>query len=213
MSKPIYIHDIEQGSAEWHACRMGIPTASEFSKIITPTGRASTQAEKYQAKLLAEWALGWREDDGLDDNYWIERGKALEPDARKYYAFFTDCEPQKVAFVYRDDSRMIGASPDSLVGEHGLLEIKCPAPHTHIGYLAKGILPSVYRMQIQGQMWITGRKWADFLSYYPDLPPFLYRVEPDAKIFAAFESFIANKFIDDLLAGRKRLEELGVKPD
>ena len=108
--------DCEQGSQAWIDARLGIPTASEFSRIVTPTGRASTAAEGYTAELLAEWALGYPiKEFGGDE--WTERGKELEPDARAFYALDTNLDPQTVGFVYRDERKMVGGSPDALVGE------------------------------------------------------------------------------------------------
>jgi len=77
------------------------------------------------------------------------------------------------------DNVEAGASPDGLIGEDGLLEIKCPLAHTHVGYLREGVLPPKYIPQVQGQLWVTGRQWCDFVSYHPELKIMIVRVERD----------------------------------
>lgn len=172
------IHDVEQGSPEWFAARLGIPTASEFSKIITATGKASTQATDYCLTLLAEKLLG-REVEKWQGNMWTERGKELEQEAADYYELTTGLTLNKVGFVTNDEKTM-GCSPDRLVGEDGLLEIKCPAAHTHLKYMLDKKLDASYWPQLQGQLYITGREWVDIISYYPEMKPVIIRVDRDA---------------------------------
>ena len=112
---------------------------------------------------------------------WTEWGKICEPKAREYYGFNRDIDVAEVGLIYRDEGRMVAASPDGLAGDDGLIEIKCPSPEKHLLYLARGALPREYIGQVQGQLWVTGRKWVDFMSYYPDLPTLIVRVEPDEK--------------------------------
>ena len=200
----------EQGSAEWVEARLGIPTASEFKRILTPTGKPSTSREGYLAELLAEWALGQPVTE-FGGTEWTERGQMLEPDARADYAFQVDCEPSLVGLILRDEGRMCGASPDALVGENGLLELKCPKAGKHLLYLARNELPREYSAQVQGQIWVTGREWCDFTSYYPGLPSFCIRVAPDDRYQAALDESMPV-FIEELLAGRQRLRSLGVVP-
>ena len=119
----------------WIEARLGIPTASEFSKIVTPGGKLSASRDEYIGTLLAEWALG--EQDAEFQSEWAERGKLLEPEARDYYRFHRDADVATVGFVYRDDARSVGCSPDGIVGGDGLLELKCPKarPRTSAGSL------------------------------------------------------------------------------
>ena len=202
------ILDCEQGSQAWIDARLGIPTASEFSRIVTPTGRASTAAEGYTAELLAEWALGYPiKDFGGNPN--TDRGKALEPDARAYYALQTDLDPVTVGFVYRDEHKHVGGSPDALVGAGGCLELKCPRADTHLLWLARDTLPKDHFAQVQGHLWVTGCAWCDFMSYHPDLPPLLVRRYPDDSYQAALDKIMPD-FIADLLKARARLRDMGV---
>ena len=90
------------------------------------------------------------------------------------------------------------------MGDDGLLELKCPREDTHLLYLARGVLPTDYKAQVQGQLWVTGRAWVDFMSYCPELPPFLIRVEPDPTFQAALDDHIPT-FHAELMAGRERL--------
>ena len=200
--------DCEQGSQAWIDARLGIPTSSEFSRIVTPTGRASSAAEGYTAELLAEWALGYpiKEFGGTE---WTERGKDLEPEARTYYSLQTDLDPKTVGFVYQDDRKMVGCSPDALVGDVGTLELKCPRADTHLLWLARDAIPKDHIIQVQGHVWVTGRLWCDFQSYHPDFPSLLKRAEPDDKLQAAFDEHIPA-FIADLLEARDRLRAMGV---
>lgn len=170
------IHEVAQGTTEWLELRAGIPTASEFSRILTPTGKPSKSAEPYMHELLAERLLHQPLDTFTSS--WMERGTALEDEAAKYYAFQMEVQPAKVGFITTDDGRA-GVSPDRLVGDEGLLEIKVPAPGTHVRYLLFKPVDRVYFPQLQGQLWVTGRKWLDILSYCPGLPEAQIRVERD----------------------------------
>ena len=198
-----------QGSREWEEARLGIPTASAFSRIVTPTGKLSAQREGYLGELLAEWVLG--EPIHEFQTEWMERGKLLEPDARAYYAFQRDAEVETVGFIYRDEDRQAGCSPDGLVGDDGLIELKCPMAGKHLVYLSRGVCPKEYVGQVQGQLWVTGRLWCDFMSFHPGLPPFILKVEPDPKFQAALDDHMPT-FIAEILEGRERLRELGVMP-
>jgi putative phage-type endonuclease len=171
------IHNLEQGTQEWHELRAGIPTASEFSKIITSTGKSSTQAKDYLNLKVAEKIAGGKVET-WQGNQWTERGNELEQEAVDYYSFKYDRECDKVGFV-TDDLKRYGASPDRLISDDWLLEIKCPAPHTQIKYLRDGKLPTDYFVQVQGQLWVTERKFCDFFAYHPDLPCLKVIVERD----------------------------------
>lgn len=200
--------DCEQGSPEWLQCRAGIPTASNFDRIVTPGGKLSASRDKYLYELLTEWALGPQENE-FQGNYWIERGKDMEAEARSYYAMMRDMEPRRVGFVYRDESRMVGCSPDWLCGDTGQAEVKCPKPSTHMAYLMEG--GAQYTCQVQGQLWVTKREWSDFVSYCPGLPPLVVLCEPEKKMQDAFDQHLPA-FIEELQEGRAKLLAMGVTP-
>lgn len=170
------IINIEQGTDEWHETRRGVITGSRFKDIVTPAkGELSKSSKKYMHELVAE-RMGATVE--FFTNEYMQRGNELEDSARTAYEFVMDCEVNEVGFCL-DDSKVIGVSPDGLIGEDGGLEIKCPKETTHISYLEDGGLPLIYKPQVQGSMWITGRKWWDFMSYHPDLPPLIIRVHRD----------------------------------
>jgi hypothetical protein len=172
------IHNVEQGSTAWLKIRAGIPTASCFDRVITPKGKPSAQAEKYMHKLLAERIIGHPVIEFAGP--WADRGKELEADAALYYEGVREIELTRVGFVTNDE-RTIGASPDRFVGEDGILELKVPAEHTHVAYLLTRAVDAEYYPQVQGQMWITGSLWLDIMSYHPEMPPAIVRVERDEK--------------------------------
>lgn len=180
--------DCVQGSAEWAAARLAIPTASRFDEIITPkTMKPSASAEKYAWELIAEEILGYPVEEAADSGY-MQRGTLLETKAVEFYELYRDVDTEQVGFILRDDRR-VGCSPDRLVGANGLLEIKCPSAKQHIGYMLddEGAL---YRCQVQGQLWLTGREWVDILSYNPELGSVVFRVGRDDKFIAALEAAV-----------------------
>ena len=125
----------------------------------------------------------------------MEWGTATEPKARTAYEFHTDREVVEVGF-YPHSTMMAGASPDGLIEDDGLIEIKCPNSTTHVEYLERGILPAKYISQVQGQLWITGREWCDFVSFDPRMPHnlqlLIVRVERDDTYIKDLEAGIAE---------------------
>ena len=205
----IHTH-VQQGTQEWHMLRLGIPTASEFSRIVTPAKLAyASGASTYIAELLAEWMSG--EVDQGPSSHWMERGIEIEGEARSWLSLHRDYDVEPGGFVYQNAEKLLGCSPDGLVGADGTVEIKCPKPATHIRYLLAGGLPDEYRMQVQGTLWVTNRKWCDFLSYCPKLPPLLVRVEREAAVHTALSVGMA-RFIKELREGREHLLALGYEP-
>lgn len=173
--------DVEQGSVEWHRARAILPTASNFDRILTPTGKPSTQADAYMREIIAA-RLG-----AIDDNYqsaWMERGNIVESEARAFYSLETGRDAEQAGFVYHE-SGLFGCSPDALCKDRGL-EIKCPKGSTHVGYLLDGA-PTKYNSQIQGSMLVTGFDRWDFLSYHPEMRPLLVTVERDNAYCNALE--------------------------
>lgn len=160
---------IEQGSAAWHALRAGKVTASRVADIMRKVKSGpSASRQRYLGELVAERYSG-SQSSGFKsaDMAW---GNETEPKARAAYEFIYNAQLTAVAFVDHPTISMSGASPDRLVGEDGLLEIKCPATHTHIEYLRGGEIDTDYLTQMQWQMASTGRKWCDWMSFDPRMP-------------------------------------------
>ena len=166
----------EQGTPEWLAARAGIPTASQFHTVMAvgKQGGKSVTRIKYLNQLAGEILTG--EPMASYSNEDMERGKTMESEARDLYAFMHDVEPQTVGFVRSGNK---GASPDSLLGINGGLEIKSAAAHIQIDRLLRGELPPEHKAQVQGCLWICEREWWDFCSYAPKLPLFVLRVHRD----------------------------------
>lgn len=195
------IHNVDQGGPEWLALRIGIPTASCFDQIITPVRmELSASARTYAIRLITEILLNLP-TDSLAKIEHVERGKELEPEAAKAYAFAHDAELQPVGFITSDCGRF-GASPDRLiVGRNAALEIKVPAPQTHVGYMLDGF-GADYRVQVQGQMLVCGFDYVDRYSWHPGMPDYVERTDRDetfiAKLAAALDAFCDMK--DAILA-------------
>lgn len=198
----------EQNSDEWFQARLGIPTASEFSKIITSTGKASTQANDYMNRLLAEWMAG-EPLEKWDGNQWTERGHELEMDARTYYEMTKDVDVLQVGFVTTDDGSA-GCSPDGMVGDDGMTEYKCPSPGIHVSYLLANKLPSAYVPQVQGSLWVTERDWCDFSSYHPVLDKLIIRVHRDELYIVKLTKAI-DEFNDKMMGKRELLKQRGFR--
>jgi len=190
------ILELEQGTLEWALARLGIPTASRFDTLITPkTMKPSKSALSYRAELVAEWLIGQPLDWGTAS--WMDRGTDMEERARLWYEFHFDVEVREVGFILRDDG-LVGCSPDGLVGDDGGLEIKCPMAHQHVKYLL-GIEDLVEKHvgQVQGALLLTGRPWWDLVSYNPDLPPVVKRVERNEDYLKALTP-ILEPFVEQL---------------
>lgn len=186
------VHDLEQNSDAWLALRAGIPTASAFSKLITSTGTPSKSMPAYAQELAGELYAG-KPLNLWEGNGYTERGHELEDEARSSYELLTGSEVEQAGFV-TNDIETYGCSPDGLVGDDGLLEIKC-LPKKHISMLLywnkHAKCPPDFIQQVQGQMFITERNWCDLYFYQPDLPDLRIRVEPDAKIVEGLQAQLA----------------------
>lgn len=199
--------DVAQGSAEWFAMRCGVLTASEMKLILTPTFKvASNEKERaHLYSLLSQRITGYVEPGYLGDD--MLRGYEDEIDARmtyaEHYAPVTDC-----GFITNDEwGFTLGYSPDGLVGEDGLIEIKSRRHkfqvETILECIAKGTAPAEFMLQIQTGLLVSGRKWLDFISYSAGLPMATVRVLPDAEIqtaiieaAAAFHDRIDTRLIE-----------------
>lgn len=186
------VHDCKQYDDLWWKVRRGVPTASNAKKIITPAkGELSKSAEGYACELIAElYDLEYGPRDEFATAA-MRNGTIMEPEARRFYEFDTGMSVKQVGFCVTDDGRF-GCSPDALVGDEGALELKSPQCHTQIRYLLDNKLPDEYRPQVHWHIAVTGRKFCDFMAYYPGLPHLLVRVERDSyteKLEAAMDDF------------------------
>lgn len=185
--------DLIQGSDAWHKARAGIPTASQFAKVITAkTLKLSSQADAYENRLVAERVSGHPCDD-FGGTYWIERGKELEGDAVQLFGMLTGREVRHAGLILCDD-KSFGGSPDGLiVGHKRGLELKCPKPETHVGYLLNptGAYED-YKPQVQGNLFISGFDAWDVVSYHPDFRLSIYTAEPDKEYQAALADALAT---------------------
>ncbi len=198
-------HDVPQGEDLWFSLRRGVPTASEFSRIITPakgqTGGPGSRS--YIANLIGEkLAIHLPVGAPSYTSRAMDHGREFEAEARRLFAFETGLDIQNGGFCLTDDRRF-GASPDGLIGlsavdekewtAQAALELKVPQPETHAGYLLDGdILPGDYKYQVHGHLLVTGAPVCWFMSYCPGMRPLLLKIEPDEtteKLRAALEDF------------------------
>jgi len=199
------ILDAEQNSEQWLIDRLATPSASSFGKILTATGKQSTQANGYMDQLLAEWLAG-KPVDAFEGNQWTEQGHEREQEARDQYGFITGNEVTEVGFCLTDDGRY-GMSPDGLVNDNGLVEIKSPKASTLVGYHLGGKLPNTYKPQVMGQLLVSDREFCDFFVYHPDIEPFFLHVERDEQYIIELTKAM-DKFVEQMLEKREKLKHL-----
>jgi len=197
-----------QGSVEWFELHKGLPTASEFFKVMAKvgprggtTGKEYVQRAQYMRMLAGEIVTDEPREPEWFGNRHTERGKEREDEARTLYAFKHDCEPERIGFV---ENGNCGCSPDSFVGLGGL-EIKDVLPHRQIERLQDGALPSEHKWQVVGSLLVCeDREWWDFVSHSRGLPLFEVRVYRD-KVKSELEEL--REGIDRFCAERDRLVE------
>lgn len=197
-----------QQSPEWFAARLGKATASRFKDVLATikTGEAATR-RNYRMQLVVERLTGQKEEGYT--NAAMQWGNDNEPLARIAYEVKTGLLVTQADFVDHP-TLMAGASPDGLIGEDGGLEIKCPHQSAvHIETIQSG-MPSEHMPQVQGAMWITGRKWWDFVSYDPRMPEhlqlYVQRIERDDKYIADLEAKV-TAFLCEVESTIKQLNE------
>jgi putative phage-type endonuclease len=194
------IEMMEQGTEEWFTIRIGKVTASRVADVIakTKTGYSATR-DNYMAQLVCERLTGQKGESF--SNAAMQHGTDTEPLARAAYEAFQDILVDEVGFVPHPSIVMAGASPDGLVGDDGLLEIKCPNTATHIETLLSQSVPGKYNTQMQFQMACTGRQWCDFVSFDNRLPNelqlFVKRVPRDKEFIKQMEDEVV-KFLNEL---------------
>jgi hypothetical protein len=200
----VIVHDCVQGSPEWVQVRVGIPTASRFDDVLTPkTLKLAEGRKKYMHELLAEWMTGAQLDQA--ETEWMQHGRFMEPQAVAWYEFHKGIDTTPVGFVLRDD-KLVGCSPDGLVGDDGGLEVKCRGAKAHIACLL-GDDPA-HSTQVQGCLWLCERDWWDVLGYHENMPPVLVRVRRDEKIIAALSAAL-DQFTDELAEAKRKITALG----
>ena len=196
----ITFHDVEQGTEAWLKLREGMITASKFSDVMGKgVGR-----NNYMMSLVTERLTGL--PTAYYTNSAMEWGTETEPQARAHYELMHDVDVMQTGFVTNDKYPGVGISPDGMIGDEGLIEIKCPNSSTHFDYILKGKLHAKYKAQVQGQLWITERMWCDFVSFdprfiEPGLQMFVVRVVRDEAYIATLESAVSafKKELDQIL--------------
>ncbi|MBV8895501.1 MAG: YqaJ viral recombinase family protein [Acidobacteriaceae bacterium] len=206
--------DIAQGSAEWHAIRCGKVTASRVADVVATvkSGGYGASRATYMAELIAERLTGKPSESYT--NAAMQWGTATEPEARTAYEFHANCDVQQVGFVEHPTIENAGCSPDGLLPDGGLVEIKCPNTAAHIETLLTGKIPEKYVKQMLFQMACTEGKWCDFVSYDPRLPEemrlFVARVYRDQGAIDILEKEV-RLFLADLNAKEKALRSQFMK--
>jgi len=203
---------IEQGSAEWLAARAGLITASRIADLMakTKTGESASRAN-YRAQLIAERLTG-RPQESFSSAA-MQWGTEQEPMARSAYEVLRNEMIEQVGLILHPTIKHAGASPDGLIGNDGLIEIKCPNTATHIEYAVSGKPPTKYLLQMLWQMECTGRSWCDFVSYDPRMPYnmqlFVVRIQRDDKRLEEIRSEVIrlNEEIDEHISKIKSVFE------
>lgn len=202
--------EILQRTPEWFELRLGKVTASRIGDLMAKTrsGYSASRAN-YMTELAIQRLTGTVEQ-GFTSPAMLW-GTEQESNARNAYSFFTDNEVNEIAFINHPTIEQAGASPDGLVGDDGLVEIKCPNSATHLDTLLTGKINNKYILQMQWQMACSGRKWCDFVSFDPrfpeDLKIFIKRVERDDKLIAEITAEV-KKFLAELDGTMTQLEQL-----
>jgi putative phage-type endonuclease len=199
----------DQGSYDWLKQRAGKVTASRVSDVVARTKSGFGASRKnYMAQLLTERLTG--EPTPSFSNAAMVHGTDTEPMARDAYQAITMETVQEEGFIVHPTIEQSGASPDGLIGEDGLIEIKCPNTATHLDTLESGKVPAKYITQMQWQMACTGRQWCDFMSFDPRLPErmqaFIKRVPRDEAVIGELEAAV-TEFLTELAERVAGLEE------
>lgn len=199
------IIECAQGSDEWFRVRAGMPTASEFSTVMA-SGKAGAESKTrrtYMLKLAGEILTG--EPMESFSNAHMERGKAMEDEARDLYAFTADVEPQQVGFIVNGPK---GCSPDSLIGDVGAVEVKTKLPHLLIDALLKDEFLPEHKAQCQGVLWVAEREWIDLVVYWPKLPLLVKRAYRDETYIATMSKAV-DAFNEELRATVEKIRAYG----
>ena len=197
--------DLEQGTPSWFAARCGLPTASKFKDILAKSTEGRMR-RSYMLTLAGEILTG--EPAESYSNGFMERGHEQEPAARADYAFLTDAKLTRIGFA-RNGRK--GCSPDSLVGDDGVLEVKTAMAAIQVGYIVKGDFPPEHKAQTQGALWVCEREWVDIAIYSPGLPLFVKRAYRDEAYIRNLDSEVA-RFLEELDQTVERVRHYGMPP-
>ena len=187
----IELPDLIQGTDEWHDQRRGIVTASVVGKLLTSTGKPANNetSRTLTAQLVAERITGWTDPVFVSDD--MLRGHDDEPRAVDVYAEH-HAPVTKVGFMVRDDLGLrVGYSPDGLVGDDGLIEVKSRRAKKQLQTILEDEVPAENMAQLQAGLLVSGREWVDYVSYCGGMPLYVKRVEPLLEWFDAIRDAVA----------------------
>lgn len=203
------IHTDPQRSEAWHARRRGIPTASQFHRIILDSGRPSGSARTYMRELAYEKLLGKSVSRDLSNVVQVQHGIVSEPIAVAAFERRTGLKTGSVGFI-TDDRETMGCSPDRVINScKSALEIKCPTGPVQCGYLMNGL--DNYKGQLQGQILIGGFQYVHFFAWSPELPSYHEIIEPDLPFLKLLAKYLAD-FVNELAVGVALIREMGHWP-
>jgi len=202
---PIIIDSYDQRSPEWLSARAGNPGASSISKIITNSGEVSKQRIDYLYQLAGEKITG-KCEEGFTSQAMLT-GIEREASARALFEMIYGVEVRQAALVYKDEFKLFHCSPDGLVGDHAILELKNPMLKTHVKYLLDGKLPSDYFGQCQMSLYVTERELCYFISAYEGMPPLILEVRRDERFISLLAKALSD-FAADLILTVRKLEAL-----
>jgi putative phage-type endonuclease len=190
------INNIDQQSEAWFQARCGRVTGTRFKALMAGE---TTQAYKDLVTNIACEIITGKAEESYS-NAIMEHGLEMEPIAREEYESIFETKVKTAGFITPDEDHKyhhwIGISPDGLL-ENAMIEIKCPLMRTHLEYIESGKLPSEYRHQVQGQLFVTGFDYCDFMSFVEGMKPFIIRVKPDLELFKEFEARL-DKLIEQV---------------
>ena len=183
LNNPIYHYDIEQNTPEWHKIRLGRITASDFPILFM---KKDTKGYNDLLDTVAwERVFGESPEENFS-SYYMERGKELEPEAIEHYKYLTFYSLKRVGFIELGSD--IGASPDAVVNEDGLAQVKCLKFTNHKEYVLSGKIPKKHIIQMQGELYVSQRKWNDYFVYHPLLKSTPKRLERDEKMISDIQT-------------------------
>ena len=207
------MRDLIQRSDGWYAARLGCVTASKVHDVVARQKNGKYYAERanYLAEVVLERLTG-QPTSGFTSAA-MQHGIDTEPQARAAYSFMHDADVDEVGFVPHPTIEWAGASPDGLVGDDGMLEMKCPQAAGHLALLLGGDIDLRYASQMQFQMACAGRLWCDFASFNPSFPPHLQlhvrRIKRDDELIATMEDEVRT-FLIEVDRKIKQLEDAGI---